>query len=184
MGLVRRSLLLCDDFINMRQLLIVHPIAASAFLVFLVAFVTVAWGVSGTGIAAAYNDPIAHIRAQDEAPIVSATIGMTKDSDWMTPKLMGRPFILKPPLLNWLSALSIRVFGLSLFSVRFPALLLGALGVAMVFAWCVQARSMAAGVLGGGTSLTKPFLANLFAFVPYRCALQFILCIGSRGCRF
>lgn len=70
----------------------------------------------------------------------------------MTPKLKGRPFILKPPLLIWLSALSIRLLGLSLFSVRLPALILGAAGVAAVFAWAAHARSMAAGMLGGESS--------------------------------
>ncbi len=35
---------------------------------------------------------------------------MTKDSDWATPKVMGRPLLLKPPLLVWFSALSLRLF--------------------------------------------------------------------------
>jgi len=126
-------------------------------LVFAISFGVLAWDINRAGIAAAYNDPIAHIRAQDEAVYVSEAIGMAKDSDWMTPKVMGRPFLLKPPLLVWLSTLSLRLLGLSLFSIRLPALLLGAAGVATVFAWVARARSMAAGVLGGDFSYSALF---------------------------
>jgi 4-amino-4-deoxy-L-arabinose transferase-like glycosyltransferase len=163
-----------------RRLITAHQIASYAVLVFFISFGVLAWNINQAGIAAAYNDSIAHIRAQDEAPIVSATIRMTKDSDWMTPKLMGRPFILKPPLLIWLSALSIRMLGLSLFSVRLPVLLLGAAGVAAVFAWGAYARSMAAGVLGG-CALTQPLLAELLAAVPDGRPCQFVC--GNGACR-
>jgi 4-amino-4-deoxy-L-arabinose transferase-like glycosyltransferase len=114
---------------------------------------------------------------------VSEAIGMTKDSDWMTPKVMGRPFLLKPPLLVWLSTLSLRLLGRSLFSIRLPALLLGAAGVATVFAWVARARSMAAGVLGGD-SLTQPFLANFLATVSHGCSRQFIRSLGTCRCSF
>jgi hypothetical protein len=140
-----------------RRMISAHQIALCTMLVFLTSFVVLAWNISQAGIAAGYNDPIAHVSAQDEAPIVSATIGIAKDGDWMTPKLMGRPFILKPPMLNWLAALSIRFLGLSLFSVRLPGLLLGAAGVATVFAWAAHARSIAAGALAAGLLLLSPF---------------------------
>jgi len=82
---------------------------------------------------------------------------MTKDGDWLTPKVMGRLFLFKPPLLIWLSALSIRVFGLSLFAVRLPALVMGAAGAAALFAWAARARSLAAGVLAAGILVLSPF---------------------------
>jgi len=159
-----------------------QKIASYAVLVFLVSFVALAWDINRAGIAAAYNDPIARIRAQDEAVIASEAIGVTKDSDWMTPKVMGRPLLLKPPLLVWLSALSIRLLGLSLFSVRLPALLLGAAGVAVVFAWAAHARSMAAGVLGGDAP-AQPILANLLATVSHRCLGQLVRRTGISGRR-
>jgi hypothetical protein len=168
----------------LRRLITAHQIAFYAVLVFLTSFGALAWNIDQAGIAAAYNDPIAHIRAQDEAVYASAAIGMTKDSDWMTPKVMGRPFLLKPPLLIWLSALSLRLLGMSLFSIRLPALLLGAAGVATVFAWVARARSVAAGVLGGGNSFTQPFLADLLANVPYRCHRQFVRGVGAGLRRF
>jgi hypothetical protein len=82
---------------------------------------------------------------------------MTQEGDWLTPMFMGRMFFQKPPLLIWLSALSIRLFGLSLFAVRFPALVLGAAGAAALFAWCNCARSATAGVLASGLLLLSPF---------------------------
>jgi 4-amino-4-deoxy-L-arabinose transferase-like glycosyltransferase len=130
------------------------PLRRFTVLAFLISFVVLAWNIDQAGIAASYNDPIAHIRAQDEAVYASATIAMTKDCDWMTPKVMGRPLLLKPPLLIWLSALSVRLLGVSLFSIRLPALLLGSAGVAAIFAWVARARSVAAGVLGGRNSPT------------------------------
>jgi 4-amino-4-deoxy-L-arabinose transferase-like glycosyltransferase len=125
--------------------------------VFMVALATLGWAIDEFGIATPYSDPIAHTRTQDEAVYVNCAIRMAKDGDWLTPKLMGRLFLFKPPLLIWRSALSIRIFGLSLFAVRLPALVLGAAGVAAAFAWAARARSLTAGVLAAGVLLCSPF---------------------------
>ena len=82
---------------------------------------------------------------------------MAQRGGWLTPEFMGRLFLFKPPLLIWLSALSIKTFGLSLFAVRLPALLFGAAGVAGVFLWCVHGDSEPAGVLASGLLLLTPF---------------------------
>jgi hypothetical protein len=132
-------------------------IAAGAALAFVVSLAVSGWDVSRDGIAATYSDPIAHRRSQDEAVIVNSAMRMAQDGDWLTPKVMGRLFLFKPPLLMWLAAASIRLFGLSLWAVRLPSLLLGAAGIAAVFAWCARARSLACGVLAGGIMLCSPF---------------------------
>jgi 4-amino-4-deoxy-L-arabinose transferase-like glycosyltransferase len=132
-------------------------IAAGTALAFVISLAVSGWDVSRDGIAATYSDPIAHRRSQDEAVIVNSAIRMTQDGDWLTPKVMGRLFLFKPPLLMWLAAASIRHFGLSLWAVRLPSLLLGAAGIAAVFAWCARARSPACGVLAGGIMLCSPF---------------------------
>jgi 4-amino-4-deoxy-L-arabinose transferase-like glycosyltransferase len=131
-------------------------------LVFAGSFVLLAWNVKANGIAAAYTDPVDHVRAQDEALYVNASIRITQDHDWLTPKFLGRPFFLKPPLLMWLSAASIRTFGLSLFAVRFPALLLGAAGVAAVFFWLALWRSVWA-ALAGAVLLTLSPIWQVFS---------------------
>ncbi len=128
-----------------------------AFAVFLIAFAVLAWDIDRDGIAAPYLDPIVRTRAQDEALHVNAAMRMVRAGDWLTPRLMGRLFLFKPPLLIWLSALSIQTCGLSLFAVRLPALLSGAAGVGAVFLWCARARSLAAGVLAAGFLLLTPF---------------------------
>lgn len=49
---------------------------------------------------------------------------MQASGNWVTPMHMdGVPFWAKPPLSTWTSALSIKLFGLNEFAVRFPALL-------------------------------------------------------------
>jgi 4-amino-4-deoxy-L-arabinose transferase-like glycosyltransferase len=128
-----------------------------ALAVFLIAFSVLAWNIDRDGIAAPYLDPSAHMRTQDEALHVNSAIHMAQRGGWLTPEFMGRLFLFKPPLLIWLTALSIRLFGLSLFAVRLPALLSGAAGVTAVFLWCARARSVAAGVLASGFLLLTPF---------------------------
>jgi hypothetical protein len=127
-----------------------------ALLVFLASFLFSSWDIAHLGIAATYSDPIEHIRAQDEALYVNSAIRITQDGDWLTPKFMGRPLFLKPPLLMWLSALSIRMFGLSLMAVRLPALLFGAAGAAAVFVWIAQCRSILAGLFGAAILVMSP----------------------------
>ncbi|MGA2181407.1 MAG: amidohydrolase family protein [Bryobacteraceae bacterium] len=130
---------------------------SGVLLVFAAALLTLGWHVDSAGIAAAYSDPIARIRAQDEATYVASAIRMARRGDWTTPYFMGRPFLQKPPLLVWLAALSIRVLGLGLLAVRLPALVLGAAGVAAIYAWCSAARGAGAGILAAGLLLSSPF---------------------------
>jgi 4-amino-4-deoxy-L-arabinose transferase-like glycosyltransferase len=48
---------------------------------------------------------------------------MLVSGDWLTPRLNGIPFFHKPPLLYWLEALSISIFGVHAWAVRLvPAL--------------------------------------------------------------
>ncbi|MCW3787055.1 ArnT family glycosyltransferase [Plebeiibacterium sediminum] len=50
---------------------------------------------------------------------------MYETNNWITPQIdYGVPFWAKPPLNTWLSALSMKVFGVNEFAVRFPAFLL------------------------------------------------------------
>ncbi len=50
---------------------------------------------------------------------------MYETGNWVTPQIdYGVPFWAKPPLSTWLSALSMHVFGVNEFAVRFPAFML------------------------------------------------------------
>ncbi len=50
---------------------------------------------------------------------------MVLTGDWVTPYFNGEKFYDKPPLFNWLVALSFLVFGFTEFAARLPAALLG-----------------------------------------------------------
>src|SRR5438132_6561310 len=107
-------------------------LVACAFAAFLIAFAVIVWNVDSNSVGSSYLDPIAPLRTQDEAVHIHSAIRMARCGGWLTPVFMGRLFLFKPPLLIWLSAVSIRIFGLSLISARLPVLLSGAIGVAAV----------------------------------------------------
>lgn len=123
---------------------------------FVAAFCALAWDIDGQGLAAPYSDAVAKIRAQDEILYVGAAITMTKDGDWATPKVMGRLFFQKPPMLMWMSAASLKVLGWNLFAARLPALLLGAAGVAGVFWWVAAWGGAGSGLFAAALLLLHP----------------------------
>lgn len=131
-------------------------LAGWAAVVFAVALALLAWQVRAIRVSAAYADAVAGVRAQDEATYVNSSMRMVADRDWLTPKLMGRLFLSKPPVLQWLTALSIQLFGLGLFSVRLPSLLAGAAGVAAVFAWTAWRGSWGAAVIAALLLVSDP----------------------------
>ncbi len=60
---------------------------------------------------------------------------MLVSGDWLTPRLNGIPFFHKPPLLYWLEALSMSVFGVHAWAARFvPALHAGTMLIALYLA--------------------------------------------------
>jgi len=104
---------------------------------------------------------------------------MLESGDWVTPQeTQGTPFWAKPPLSTWLSAASMRIFGVDEFALRLPALLCALLVLALGHAWAnalpasgAAARSarglLAVGLLAtsagffvaAGTVMTDPSLA-------------------------
>ena len=53
---------------------------------------------------------------------------MAETDDWVTPQIdYGFPFWAKPPLSTWLSAASIKLFGVNEFAVRFPSFVISLL---------------------------------------------------------
>lgn len=62
---------------------------------------------------------------------------MVETNDWITPWFnYGVPFWGKPPLSTWLSALSIKVFGVNEFAVRFSSLILSIAVLMLVWRFC------------------------------------------------
>jgi 4-amino-4-deoxy-L-arabinose transferase-like glycosyltransferase len=67
----------------------------------------------------------------DEGMHAATSKDMVLSGDWLTPQYNGEKFYDKPPLHNWLVAISFLIFGFTEFAARLPAALLG-LGCVMV----------------------------------------------------
>jgi hypothetical protein len=67
----------------------------------------------------------------DEGMHAATSKDMVLSGDWLTPQYNGEKFYDKPPLHNWLVAISFMIFGFTEFAARLPAALLG-LGCVMV----------------------------------------------------
>ena len=59
---------------------------------------------------------------------------MTESGDWVTPRLYGKPWFEKPPLLYWGAAVSFKLFGVSETTARLPSAL-AALLATLAMAW-------------------------------------------------
>jgi 4-amino-4-deoxy-L-arabinose transferase-like glycosyltransferase len=59
----------------------------------------------------------------DETRYAQIASEMIKSDDWVTPTLVGRPYLDKPPLLYWATAISYDLFGMNEWSARFPCTL-------------------------------------------------------------
>jgi hypothetical protein len=100
------------------------------------------FGLGRCGIAEAFADPVSAARAQDESPYANSALRMASRGGWMTPKFMGRYVMTRPPLLVWMSALSLKLWGFSRFALRLPVLLAGASATLLLFFWVEQAHSL------------------------------------------
>ncbi|MBL8823324.1 MAG: glycosyltransferase family 39 protein [Planctomycetia bacterium] len=60
---------------------------------------------------------------------------MLRTGDWITPKLQGKPYNDKPPLVYWLIAFSYQLFGISITSARLVPAVAGFLTLGLVYFW-------------------------------------------------
>jgi 4-amino-4-deoxy-L-arabinose transferase-like glycosyltransferase len=104
-----------------------------AALVFGLAIVWFGAGLGRCGIASTYCDPLSLIPAQDDAVYAREAIDTASNGNWLTPTFMGRFVLNKPPLLQILTAASLKLFGISSWALRVPSLVAAALVSALVF---------------------------------------------------
>ena len=69
----------------------------------------------------------------DESRYAQVALEMLQSGDFVVPRLLGEPFLHKPPLLYWATAASLRVFGPCEFGARFPLALAAILTVLVTF---------------------------------------------------
>ncbi|MBI1752025.1 MAG: glycosyltransferase family 39 protein [Acidobacteria bacterium] len=95
----------------------------------------------------------------DEGRYAEIPREMLATGDWLTPRLNGVLYFEKPPLQYWLSALSMKAFGLNGAAARLPLAL--ASGLMIWAAWRLAKR------LGARNPLWAPFMAatGLLAFL-------------------
>ncbi|MGT2425422.1 glycosyltransferase family 39 protein [Amnibacterium kyonggiense] len=70
----------------------------------------------------------------------------------------------KPPASLWVMALSVRLFGLSSFSILLPEAIMGVLTVALVYAIVRRHLSPQAGLIAGGVTALTPVATLMFRF--------------------
>jgi 4-amino-4-deoxy-L-arabinose transferase-like glycosyltransferase len=148
-------------------------------LVFAAAFVILSWNLWNVGIASGYIDPVQHFGAQDEATYTREAITMVREGGWMTPTFLGRWVFEKPPLLMWLSAISMKVFGIGRMPPRVPVVFAGALICALCFSMARRKRSLAAGIAAAAMALSSQIL-----FIMARHNMTDILLACSGICAF
>ena len=56
----------------------------------------------------------------DESRYAEIPREMIQHGDWITPRLQGEPYLEKPPLLYWLTAVSFQLFGVHDWAARLP----------------------------------------------------------------
>lgn len=131
------------------------------WLVFIVASVILSWNLWNVRIASGDIDPSRHLGAQDEATYTREAITMAHEGGWMTPTFLGRWVFEKPPLLMWLSAASMKTFGIGRVTARLPAILAGALLCALCFAMVSRERSLYAGLAAAAMALGSQVLFTM-----------------------
>jgi 4-amino-4-deoxy-L-arabinose transferase-like glycosyltransferase len=72
----------------------------------------------------------------DEGHYSQAALQMAKTGDWVTPYDNGVRFLEKPPLMYWITAISLRMFGVTEFALRLPSALgvLALVGIVLAMA--------------------------------------------------
>jgi 4-amino-4-deoxy-L-arabinose transferase-like glycosyltransferase len=80
------------------------------------------------------NMGVASLGQPDEIFVIQPAREMTLNHFWGYPLLNGQPYLEMPPLFTWLVHISFEWFGISLWSARLPATLLGLLGLGVTFA--------------------------------------------------
>ena len=73
------------------------------------------------------------LRDWDEGTRALVAREIAETGHWLHPTLFGQPYMLKPPLMDWLVALGFRIFGVNEWVARLPGALVSATGVPLLF---------------------------------------------------
>jgi 4-amino-4-deoxy-L-arabinose transferase-like glycosyltransferase len=90
----------------------------------------------------------------DEARYAEIPRLMLQSGDWVTPRLQGKPYNDKPPLVYWLIAVSYATFGTSIESARLVPTFFGWLTLLTTYSWTRRYLGRSQALLGGVVLLT------------------------------
>ncbi len=92
-----------------------------------------------------------------ESLVVTGAQEMLATGDWLVPRIGGEPWLEKPPLPQWLTALFGRVLGLEPFYARLPFALCGLVGVWLLYDLVRAKRGVGLGLLAGMVQATTVY---------------------------
>lgn len=88
----------------------------------------------------------------------------------------------KPPAAIWLMALSVKLFGLSSWSVLLPQAILGIASVAIVYATVRRVRNMWVALIAGAVFATTPIATLIFRYNNPDALLVFLITLAGYCC--
>lgn len=96
-----------------------------------------------------------------DATHAQAALGMLHSGDWVTLRVDGIRYLEKPPLPYWITALSLRLFGINAFIVHLPLALTVLALCTLAYVWANRAFGSRAALYAGAFLLTA---AGTFLF--------------------
>ena len=125
------------------------------------------------------------MRDWDEATYAAVAREMRATGDWLTPRLDGRPFNNKPPLVLWVIAGSQALLGDGALGARVPVALLGIAGVGAAYLLGRRLGGRTSGLLAAAILAVAPqwlrFSRQAMLDVPLATALSFAFLAALAG---
>lgn len=94
----------------------------------------------------------------DEGRYVGVALQMLQSHNWLTPKLDGLPFFHKPPLFYWITATSMKLFGINEWAARLAPFLGAWLAILTLFWFLDRQVNRRAAVIGVLVSSSLPMI--------------------------
>jgi len=103
----------------------------------------------------------------DEGMHAAIAQTMLLTGDWVTPAFNGEPFLDKPPLSNWMTAVSFRLLGLTEFAARLPVALCALACLLVTYLAGRKVYSEITGFLAACVLATSLYFLALSRYVQY-----------------
>jgi 4-amino-4-deoxy-L-arabinose transferase-like glycosyltransferase len=115
------------------------------FIILLISIVPYFWGLGK-----------ADIQDVDESTYAEIAREMVVSGDWISPTLGGKPFDQHPPLVTWMMAASIKLFGVTPLAARLPNALLALAGLLITYSIAKRISGRQTGIASALALVTAP----------------------------